>query len=305
MKWIKIAITAALLGALAVPLAAQGRLNVVATLPDVAAIARDIGGDKVTVVSIGKPNEDPHFVQAKPSFIVILNKADLLIENGLELEIGWLPALLDQTRNPKIRVGGPARVVAAEGVPLLEVPTEPVTRAMGDVHPGGNPHFMLDPERGKIVAKNVAEGLIRVAPEYADEFRVNLAKLDKRINEAEAECQKMMAPYRGTKVVTYHKSMTYFCQRFGLDEVNTVEPKPGIPPSPSHIAALIDQMKRENVKLILMEPWHERRQPDLVAERTGAKVVEIPAQVGGAPDVPDYPSLCKGIVTRIVAALSK
>jgi zinc/manganese transport system substrate-binding protein len=305
MKWIKIQITAALLGAFAVPLAAQTKLNVVATLPDVAAIARDIGGDKVTVVSVGKPNEDPHFVQAKPSFIVTLNKADLLIENGLELEIGWLPALLDQTRNAKIRVGGPARVVAAEGVPLLEVPTEPVTRAMGDVHPGGNPHFMLDPERGKIVAKNVAEGLIRVAPEYAEEFRANLAKLDKRIDDAEAECQKMIAPYRGTKVVTYHKSMTYFCQRFGLDEINTVEPKPGIPPSPSHVAALIDQMKRENVRLILMEPWHERRQPDLVAQRTGAKVVEFPPQVGGAPDVPDYPSLCIGIVTRVVAALSK
>ena len=288
---------------LALPLAAQAELHVVATLPDLAAMARDIGGDLVSVISIGKPNEDPHFVQAKPSFIVALNKADLLIENGLELEIGWLPALVDQTRNARIRVGAPGRVVAADGVPLLEVPAEPVTRAMGDVHPGGNPHFLIDPERGKIVASHICENLIRIAPKYGEVFRANLEKLFKQIDEEEGACQKWMEPYRGTKVVSYHRSLTYFCQRFGLEEVDTVEPKPGIPPTPSHVAGLIDQMKREHVKLILMEPWHERRTPDLIAQQTGAKVVEFATQVGGAPDIPDYPSLCKGIVSRVVAAL--
>ena len=289
--------------ALLIPFSAHAKINVVASLPDLGSMARDIGGDKVEVTVIGKPTEDPHFVQAKPSFIVTLNRADLLIEQGLELEIGWLPALVEQTRNPKIRVGAPGLVVAAEGVPLLEVPTMPVTRAMGDIHPGGNPHFTLDPERGKIVAKNICDGLIRVAPKYAEEFRANLAKLNQRIDTSLAEAQKILAPYRGAKVVAYHKSLNYFEERFGLVEVNNVEPKPGIAPSPSHIAALIEQMKSENVKLILMEVWHERRTPDLVAQKTGAKVVEIPANVGGNPDAPDYPSLCVAMAKRIAEAI--
>ena len=289
--------------ALLIPFSAQAKINVVASLPDLGSMARDIGGDKVEVTVIGKPTEDPHFVQAKPSYIVTLNRADLLIEQGLELEIGWLPALVEQTRNPKIRVGSRGLVVAAEGVPLLEVPTMPVTRAMGDIHPGGNPHFTLDPERGKIVAKNICEGLIRVDPKDADAFRANLDKLVKRIDASLAEAQKILAPYRGAKVVAYHKSLNYFEERFGLVEVNNIEPKPGIAPSPSHIAALIEQMKSEGVKLILMEVWHERRTPDLVAQKTGAKVVEIPANVGGSLDAPDYPSLCVAMAKRIAEAM--
>ena len=289
--------------ALLIPFSAHAKINIVASLPDLGSMARDIGSDKVEVTVIGKPTEDPHFVQAKPSYIVTLNRADLLIEQGLELEIGWLPALVEQTRNPKIRVGSRGLVVAAEGVPLLEVPTMPVTRAMGDIHPGGNPHFTLDPERGKIVAKNICEGLIRVDPKDADAFRANLDKLVKRIDASLAEAQKILAPYRGAKVVAYHKSLNYFEERFGLVEVNNIEPKPGIAPSPSHIAALIEQMKSEGVKLILMEVWHERRTPDLVAQKTGAKVVEIPANVGGSLDAPDYPSLCVAMAKRIAEAM--
>lgn len=295
--------TKVIIAALLLPLAAQAKLNVVASLPDLAAMARDIGGDQVQVTCIGKPGEDPHFVQAKPSFIVVLNRADVLIENGLELEIGWLPGLVEQTRNAKIRVGSPGRIVAAEGVPLLEMPTQPVTRAMGDVHPGGNPHFTIDPERGKIVAKNICEGLVRVDPKDTDLFRANLDKLNKRIDESLAECQKLLGPYRGTKVVTYHKSLEYLAERFGLKVINTVEPKPGIPPSPSHLTALIEQMKNEGVKLILMEPWHERRTPELIAQKAGATVVELPTQVGGSPDAADYPSVCKAMASRLVAAL--
>lgn len=288
---------------LARPAAAHATVEVVATLPDLAALARAIGGDRVNVTCIGRPNEDPHYVQAKPSFIVTLNKADLLIENGLDLEIGWLPALVDQTRNAKIRLGAPGRVVAAENVPLLEVPTEAVTRAMGDVHPGGNPHFLLDPDRGRIVAQNIYDGLARADPDDAAFFRANLDQLQKQIEQSAAECDATMAPYRGTKVVTYHRSLTYFCQRFGLQGVDTVEPKPGIAPSPSHITDLIAEIKSHDVKLILMEPWHEHRTPDLVAEQTGTKVVELPVQVGASPDATDYPSLCKAVVARVTAAL--
>jgi zinc/manganese transport system substrate-binding protein len=242
-------------------------------------------------------------VQAKPSFIVTLNNADVLVENGLELEIGWLPALVDQTRNDRIRVGAPGRIVAADGVPLLEVPTEAVTRAMGDVHPGGNPHFSIDPENAKIMTRNIAAGLTRAAPDQGPLFQKNAEALLARIDASEAACQKTMEPYRGTKVVTYHKSLSYFCHRFGLEEVGTVEPKPGIPPSASHVTDLIGQIKTDGVKLILMEPWHERRTPDTVAEQSGAKVVEFPAQVGGDPAVTDYPALCGSIVARVVAAL--
>jgi len=287
-----------LLLALLFPLVAHAKINVVATLPDLAAIARDIGGDKVNVTCIGKPTEDPHFVQAKPSFIVTLNKADVLIEQGLELEVGWLPGLVEQTRNGNIRVGSPGLIVAAENVPVLEVPTQPVTRAMGDVHPGGNPHYTLDPERGKIVAKNICAGLIRVAPQFAAEFQANLAKFDKRVNEAMAGWQKILAPYRGAKIVTYHKSMTYLAERFGLNVVNTIEPKPGIPPSPSHLTALIEAMKADKVKVILMEQWHERRTPDMVASKTDAKVLELPTQATG-----DYLAVCDGIVQQLAAAL--
>jgi ABC-type Zn uptake system ZnuABC Zn-binding protein ZnuA len=283
--------------------AVHAELNVVATLPDLASIATQIGGDAVSVKCIGKPNEDPHYIQAKPSFIVTLNNADVLIENGLELEVGWLPALVDQTRNEKIRAGAPGLVVAADGVPLLEIPTEAVTRAMGDVHPGGNPHFSIDPENGKIMARNIAEGLSRVAPEKSALFHANLDKLLANIDTSETACMKAMEPYRGTKVVTYHKSLSYFCQRFGLVEVGTVEPKPGIPPSASHVTELITQMENDKVRLILMEPWHERQTPETIAEQTGAKLVEIPAQVGGDANISDYPALCGSIVARIVAAL--
>jgi len=303
MKAVHILAVTVLLAATSLATAADAKLNVVATLPDLGAIAQAIAGDKADIKVIGKSNEDPHYVQAKPSFIVTLNNADVLIQNGLDLEIGWLPALVDQTRNSKIRSGAPGLVTAADGIPLLEVPNEPVTRAMGDVHPGGNPHFSIDPENGKIMAKNIADGLARVDPADSALFQANLATLLAKISDSENACLAAMAPYKGTKVVTYHKSLTYFCQRFGLTEVGTVEPKPGIPPSPSHITELIDLMKRENVKLILMEPWHERRTPDLVAQQTGAKVVEFAAQVGGAPDITDYPSLCKSITSQVVAAL--
>jgi zinc/manganese transport system substrate-binding protein len=285
------------------PLTAQAKLNVVATLPDLGSMARDIGGDKVTVTCLGKPGEDPHYIQPKPSYIVALNKADVLIENGLELEVSWLTALLDQTRNTKIRPGAPGHIVAAEGVPVLDLPTEPVTRARGDVHPGGNPHFLLDPECGKIVARNIAAGLKRAAPDQAAVFDDGLAKLLARIDAAQADAQKLLAPYRGAKIVTYHKSFPYFFERYGLVVVGTVEPKPGIPPSPAHLAALGDRMKADGVKVILQEQWHETRTPALAAKKSGATVVVLPTQTGGDPAASDYPATIKLMAEKVAAAL--
>jgi zinc/manganese transport system substrate-binding protein len=284
-------------------LTVHAKLNVVATLPDLASMARDIGGDNVTVTCLGKPGEDPHYIQPKPSYIVALNKADVLIENGLELEIGWLPALLDQTRNGKIRLSSPGRVVASANVPVLDRPVGPLDRSQGDVHPGGNPHYLLDPERGKIAARNIAAGLKRADPAHAAAFDEGLARLLARMDAALADAQKLLAPFRGARIVTYHRSFSYFAERYGLQVVDTVEPKPGIPPSPAHLAALGDQMKADGVKVILQEQWHETRTPTLAAKKSGAIVVALPTQTGGDPATPDYPATIKLLAEKVAAAL--
>jgi len=294
---------ACLFFALLAGMTAQAKLNVVATLPDLASMAREIGGDRIQVICLGKPAEDPHYIQPKPSCIVALNRADVLIENGLDLEIGWLPALLEQTRNAKVRAGAPGRVVASAGVPVLDVPTGPVDRSQGDVHPGGNPHFLLDPECGKIVAGNIAAAMKRVAPGDAAAFDDGLAKLLARIDAAQADAQKLLAPYRGAKIVTYHKSFPYFVERYGFNVVGTVEPKPGIPPSPSHLAALGDRMKADGVKVILQEQWHETRTPALAGKKSGATVVVLPTQTGGDPAATDYPATVKLLAEKVAAAL--
>lgn len=292
-----------LLIALLIPFTVHAKLNVVATLPDLASLARDIGGAEVTVTCLGKPGEDPHYIQPKPSYIVALNKADVLIENGLELEIGWLPALLDQTRNGTIRLGGPGRVIANAGVPVLDKPTDPVDRSQGDVHPGGNPHYLLDPECGKIAARNIAAAFKRAAPGAAAAFDDGLAKLLARIDAAQADAVKLLDPYRGAKVVTYHKSFPYFVARYGLVVVGTVEPKPGIPPAPAHLAALGDRMKADGVKVILQEQWHETRTPAVAAKKSGATVVVLPTQTGGDPAAPDYPATVKLLAVKVADGL--
>lgn len=293
----------ALAMSLSAAVSSAAKVNAVATLPDLASMARDIGGDRVNVVCLGKPSEDPHYIQPKPSFIVALNRADVLIENGLDLEIGWLPALLDQTRNAKLRPGGVGRVVASTKVPVLDLPTGPVDRSQGDVHPHGNPHFLLDPEAGKIAARNIAAGLKRAAPDDAAVFDAGLEKLLARIDTAEAEAGKLLAPFRGVKVVTYHKSFPYFAERYGLVVVGTIEPKPGIPPSPAHLAALGDRMLAEGVKVILQEPWHETRTPALAGRKAGAKVVVLPVQTGSDPSATDYPATIKLLAEKVSAAL--
>jgi ABC-type Zn uptake system ZnuABC Zn-binding protein ZnuA len=259
-------------------------LNIVTTTPDLAALARDLAGPDATVRSLCRVNEDPHFVEPKPSHILALNQADLLIEVGLELEAGWLPALLSQTRNPKLRTG---RLVAGSVITPLDVPVGPVDRSQGDVHALGNPHFLLDPEQAKQVARLIADRLPQRDP----------AALLQRIDAASRDAEAMLAPYRGTKIVTYHRSLSYLADRYGFVVVNTIEPKPGIPPSLAHITALTAQMKAENVRLILREPWHDRRVPNLIAGKTGARVVELP--VFGD----DYPATVRAIAGQIAEGL--
>jgi zinc/manganese transport system substrate-binding protein len=272
----------------AAPARAAGPLKVIGSTEDLASIAREVAGDKATVESLSRGYQDPHFVEAKPSFVLKLNKADLLIAVGRELEIGWLPPLITQSRNAKIQPGGEGYLDASLNARILEMPTGQLTRAMGDVHPSGNPHFWLDPENGKHVAKAVAEKLSELDHANATYYAQREADFEKRLTEAEARWTAMMAPYKGTKVVTYHRSWPNFAEHFGLEVIGYVEPKPGIPPSPSHTIDVINAMKRQRVKIILVEPYFDLKTPDSIARETGARVLVMPPSVGGEKEITDY-----------------
>ena len=260
---------------------AEAKLNVVATTADLGSIAKEIGGSDIELTTLGKPTEDPHFVDAKPSFIVKLNHADVVVEGGAELEIGWLPALLDQARNSKIVSGAPGHISCATGVPLLDVPAT-LDRSRGDIHAAGNPHYIIAPSNAKIVAKNIADGFCVNDPKSADAYRANLKKFDDAIDAKLVEWQKTLAPFQGQDVVAYHDSWPYFAKEFGLKIDLFLEPKPGIPPTPAHLADVIVKMKQANARVIIVDPYLNRKTADTVAAHTGgAKVVEVTQFPGG------------------------
>jgi zinc/manganese transport system substrate-binding protein len=268
--------------------AAGGRLTVVATTEDLASIAREIGGERIEVGSIARGYQDPHFVEAKPSFILRLYKADLLIVVGRELEIGWLPPLVTQSRNPKIQPGAEGYLDVSLTAKILELPTGQVTRAMGDVHPQGNPHYWLDPGNGRRIAQAIQQKLAAKSPADVGYFAQRYADFDKRLAEAEKRWDAQMAPFKGLKIVTYHRSWPNFVDRFGLSVIGYVEPKPGIPPSPSHTLELIEDMKRQNVKLMIVEPYFDLKTPNAIARDTGAQVLVLAPSVGGAKEATDF-----------------
>ncbi|MGH6692189.1 MAG: metal ABC transporter substrate-binding protein, partial [Gammaproteobacteria bacterium] len=245
-------LAAALAAITAGPAAAQGRLTVMTTTEDLASIAREVGGDRLTVEAIARGYQDPHFVEAKPSFILKLQRADLLVVVGRELEASWLPRLIQQSRNGKIQIGAPGYLDASLRARILEIPQGQITRAMGDVHPLGNPHYWLDPDNGTVIARAIAEKLAQLRPADRAFFEQRTADFSARLDEAQKRWAGMMAPYKGTKVVTYHRSFSNFAERFGLDVIGYVEPRPGIPPSPQHTLDLIEEMKRQRVPLVLV-----------------------------------------------------
>jgi zinc/manganese transport system substrate-binding protein len=285
--------------------AARARLNVVATTPDLAAIAKEIGGDKIDLTTLGKPTEDPHFVDARPSFIVKLNHADVLIEGGAELEIGWLPALLDQSRNEKLAPGAAGHVAAAKGVDMLDVPTT-LDRSRGDIHAAGNPHYIVDPANAKIVAQNIADAFCRNDAASAEFYRGNLKKFTDRLDAKLAEWQRTLAPFKGRGIVAYHDSWPYFARRFELKIDLFLEPKPGIPPTPAHLAEVITKMKAENIRVIIVDPYLNRKTAETVADRTGAVVVNVAQFPGGVKGTEDgYIQLIDYDVKSIAQALEK
>lgn len=258
---------------------AAAAIDVVAATPELADITKQVGGNKVSVYSIAQPNHDYHMVDPRPSDVSKIARADMVVRIGLDLDM-WLDALMNAAGNPKVRKGADGYVDASVGVAKLEVPRESINGASGDIHVYGNPHYFYDPVNGKIIAKNILAGLIRVSPRDKSTFVSNYNRftdeLDKRIDD----WQKELAPYKGHPVVTYHRSAVYFLRRFGLKDFGQLEPKPGIPPSASHISDLIRRMKSDHVSAMAVESVYSNRFPDMIKRETGAKCASVPYSVG-------------------------
>jgi zinc/manganese transport system substrate-binding protein len=288
-----------------VALPLQAKLNVVATTADLGAIAKEVGGDEVKVTVLARSTEDPHFVDAKPSFLVQLSRADLLIQGGAELEVGWLPPLIDGARNPKIALGAPGNLNASQGVELLEVPAT-LSRAQGDIHAMGNPHFTTDPDNAIKVSENIANKFCELDKKGCDKFKKNQKTFADRVTARLKEWEQALAPFKGQHVASYHNSWPYFGKRFGLGFDIFLEPKPGIPPSPAHLAEVIEQMKKDKVKAIFCEPYLNHKTAERVGEETGAEVIEVsqfPGALKGVKD--DYISLLDHIVNSLAQSLKK
>jgi ABC-type Zn uptake system ZnuABC Zn-binding protein ZnuA len=314
------------------------KVNILTTTTDLASIARAIAGEHATVRSLCTGKEDPHFLQAKPSYIVMARDADLWIRVGMELEIGWESPILDGARNTTIRVGAKGHLDASERVRRLEVPTTRISRGMGDIHPQGNPHYWLDPLNGRIVAKSIATRLEHLFPQYANDFRENLKAFQKALDEhmfGKALVERMggaklwtlelkkgldsslrslhlesqlggwkgrMRPFQGESILTYHRSWSYFADRFSLNVADELESKPGIPPSPGHVLEVIRKVKEQKISILLMEPFYSRKSPDLVASKTGIRAIVSANSVGGEPAAKDYLSMIENIVDKLATA---
>src|SRR5713101_4550123 len=296
-------ITLAFLSLIVAAAPAFAKVQVVSSLQDFSSIAQSVGGDRVETFALAKGYQDPHFVDAKPSFILKLSRADLLIVAGLELEIGYLPPLIDQARNDKIKPGSRGYLDASIGCDILQRPTTQVTRAMGDVHPYGNPHYWTDPNNGRVIAKSIAAKLSEIDPSGRATYEKNLAAFEARLAEKDKEWLGKMAPYAGTKIVTFHDSWPNFAKHFKLEVAGHVEPKPGIPPSPSHTLEIINLIQAQKIPVILVEPYFDTKTPNCISSKTGAVVVVFYPSVGGKPEIKDYFSLFDYNINAFVDAM--
>jgi zinc/manganese transport system substrate-binding protein len=284
---------------------AHAKLSIVATTPEIGAVAQTVGGDAVSVLVLSKPTEDPHFVDARPTHIVTLNRADALIEGGADLEVGWLPPLVEGARNPKIQTGAPGRLLASDGIQLLDIPAT-LDRSRGDVHAAGNPHFMMDPQNARIFAGKLAVDLCRLDAASCGGFKANATAFQAKLDAKMKDWTAAMAPFKGRAIVTYHSTWRYFAQRFGLKSEIFLEPKPGIPPSPPHLAEVIGQMTSGGIKVILIEPYQSRKTAQAVADRTNAQLVDVAQFPGALPGTAgDYIALMDLNVKAIAAALGR
>jgi zinc/manganese transport system substrate-binding protein len=294
---------AALAGMLIAPVAAHAqKLRVVTSTTDLRDIANAVGGNRIATTHIAAGYQDPHFVDAKPSFVLQLRKADAFAYVGLDLEIGWMSTLLDGARNRRISLGSPGNIDVSTAIPVLDVRLT-ADRSQGDVHPRGNPHYWLHPENGKRIARLFRDKFSELDPQGASTYSANAARFEARIDSTARALAPQLAVIRNKPVVGYHTSWRYFQEFTGMNIVGFVEPKPGVPPSPSHIAGLIQQMKRTGAKVIIMEPFYDRKMPDFVARNTGAKVLVLPPSVEGVRGVDSYLRLMDYDVRQLAEAL--
>jgi zinc/manganese transport system substrate-binding protein len=289
--------------ALALPARAAPAFKVVTTVPGLAALAKEVGGDKVDVESLSRGTQDPHFVDANPMLAVKLRNAGLLVDVGLDLEIGWLPPLVNQSRNAQIQPGSSRRLTAANVIQVMDVPTGPVSRAQGDLHPGGNPHFLADPRRAGQVAAAIAGKLSELDGGNGGYYAQRLQDLQKRLQADGARWQAKLAPVKGRKVFTRHRTMSYFFDWSGIVSAGELEPRPGVPPPPAHLADLVGVAQREGVKAILVEDYYDTKSAEVVARHSGAKIVQIPGDVGGEPGLDTYEKYVDALVSRVVGAI--
>ena len=289
MKRLAFVLLSVVLMLLASRAGADAKLRVVTSIPDLADMARNIGGDLLEIKSLATGVENIHDVPMKPSFVTLLNRADVVLVLGLEAEHAFLPGLLEVARNPKILRGAPGYIDCSVYITPLEVPTR-IDRARGEQHPLGNPHINLDPVSGKAMARAIADGLARNDPEHEATFKKNLAVYLATLDAAIARWQREAVPLRGVKFISYHPDLIYFAERFGMEPAGTIELRAGVDPTPGHIVALEERMRREGVKVVVRERHYPAGLAETIAQRTGAKLVELPAMVGGVPEAKDYVS---------------
>ncbi|MCI0545705.1 MAG: metal ABC transporter substrate-binding protein [Candidatus Rokubacteria bacterium] len=269
------------------PAPAADKLRVVTTTTDLRALTEMVGGDLVEVDALARGTQNPHDLEVRPSLMVKVRRADALVVNGLELD-GWADAVAQGANNPRVIRGAPGRIDASAGVPVLEVPTTRVDRSMGDVHPLGNPHYTLDPGMAPIVTANIAEGLARVAPQHQAAFAERRQEFLRRLDQAMLRWTQTLAPLKGEKVVVYHPDWIYLLTRFGLVQAGSIEDRPGIPPTPGHLSRLIQMMKADNVKLVLVEPWNDQKLAARVAQEAGARSLVAASAVGAVRGTDTY-----------------
>ncbi|MHB1456017.1 MAG: metal ABC transporter substrate-binding protein [Armatimonadota bacterium] len=285
----------------AISLSAAASINVIASTPELADITKQVGGDRVSVYSIAKPNHDYHMIEPRPSDVSRISKADLVIRVGLDLDM-WMDALLNAAGNKHVSKNGPGYVDTSIGIVKLDVPHEQVTGASGDIHVYGNPHYFYDPENGKIIARNILRGLIKVSPGNKAVFENNYQGFTNQLDSRISEWKKELNPYKGRSVITYHKSSVYFLRRFGLKQFGELEPKPGIPPTAPHIKAMIKRIKEEKVTAMVIDSIYSRKFPDLITRETGVKYVVTPYSVGSL-GTKSYLSMIELMVSKYKEAL--
>jgi zinc/manganese transport system substrate-binding protein len=289
--------------ALLVPAAsAADKIRVVATIPDLKALTEEVGGKLVDVEALARGTQNAHELEIRPSLMLKLRRADILVENGLELD-SWADVAVQGANNPNIVRGAPGRVDVSRGIQVLEVPSTRVDRSMGDVHPLGNPHYSLDPGMAPIITQNIVDALTRFAPDHRAEFENNRQAFLKRLDEAMARWTRAMEPLKGSKVVVYHPQWIYMLSRFGLNQAATLEDRPGIPASPGHLTRVIRQMKEERIKVIIVEPWNDLKLASRVADEAGAKAVVLASMVGGVKGADSYIEAIDHNINALVTAM--